>query len=258
VPRHRRSPMPRAATVSPWTRGVPATEWQSDTCVHLGKSMLAFGQTPLPALDAFDHLLLGISDLDRGIDWIERHTGVQAIMGGVHPGLGTRNALLSLGGAHYLEIIAPDPAQTVKHPQYQLSSLTEPRLINFAVKTNDIGVTAVSLRGAGLQTIGPFDGLRRTASGAPLRWKVLYLESKFQSGEINPIPFFIEWAGDSMHPSQNARVGCVIEDLRFEHPRADELVRTLRTLGLEAKVAQADEVGIVALVQTLTGRVELI
>ena len=104
--------------------------------------MLVFGQTPLPALDAFDHLLLGISDLDRGIDWIERHTGVQAIMGGVHPGLGTRNALLALGGAHYLEIIAPDPAQTVKHPQYQLSSLTEPRLINFAVKTNDIGVTA--------------------------------------------------------------------------------------------------------------------
>ena len=29
-------------------------------------------------------------------------------------------------------------------------------------------------------------------------------------------------------------------------------------LGLEAKVAQADEVGIRALVQTLTGRVELI
>jgi hypothetical protein len=84
------------------------------------------------------------------------------------------------------------------------------------------------------------------------------VETKFQSGQINPIPFFIEWAGDSTHPSKNAPVGCVIEDLRFEHPRADELVRTLRTLGLEAKVAQADEAGIVALVQTLTGRVELI
>ena len=30
--RRRRSPTPHAATVSPWMRGVAATEWQSDTC----------------------------------------------------------------------------------------------------------------------------------------------------------------------------------------------------------------------------------
>ena len=97
---------------------------------------LAFGQTRISVRDAFDHLLLGISDLDHGIEWVERRTGVRAVMGGVHPGRGTRNALLSLGGAHYLEIIAPDPAQTVKNPQFQLSGFTEPRLINFAVTTN--------------------------------------------------------------------------------------------------------------------------
>jgi hypothetical protein len=212
----------------------------------------------MPVCDALDHLLLGVPDLDLGIDWIERQTGVHAVKGGVHPGLGTRNALLSLGGPRYLEIIAPDPAQTVKHPRFQLSSLTEPRLINFAVKTNDVGATAASLRGAGLHTVGPFDGLRRTASGALLRWKVLYVESKFQSGEIDPIPLFIEWASDSTHPSKDAPVGCVIEDFHFEHPRARELEGALRTLGLEAKVAPADDVRIVGLVQTLNGRVELI
>jgi hypothetical protein len=214
----------------------------------------------MPVRDAFDHLLLGVSDLDHGIEWFERRAGVRAAMGGVHPGRGTRNALVSLGGAHYLEIIAPDPAQTVEHPQFQLSStlLTEPRLINFAVRTNDIDGTAASLRRAGVHAIGPRDGSRRTSSGALLRWKALAVESKFQSGEIDPIPFFIEWASDSTHPSKNAPGGCVIEDLRFEHPHADELRAALRAIGLEANVATADQVRIVATVQTPKGRVELV
>jgi hypothetical protein len=155
--------------------------------------MLTSDERGMPVIEAFDHVLLGTSDLEQGVRWFEERTGVRAALGGVHPGRGTRNALASLGGKHYLEIIAPDPDQTGVPPQFPISSLAEPRLINFAVRSSDIEQTAKSLGKAGVLTSGVKEGSRRTASGAMLRWKTLAVESKFAEGAINPIPFFIEW-----------------------------------------------------------------
>ena len=61
-----------------------------------------------------DHFILGCDDLDRGIDFVEKQTGVRAAFGGVHPGRGTRNALLSLGDENTWRLWRPIPGNKVR------------------------------------------------------------------------------------------------------------------------------------------------
>jgi len=57
-----------------------------------------------------DHVIVSIDSLERGMAMLEQRTGVAPMMGAVHPGRGTRNALLSLGPTTYLELLAPNQA----------------------------------------------------------------------------------------------------------------------------------------------------
>jgi len=93
-----------------------------------------------------DHILLGCDDLDRGIAYVEELTGVRAKFGGVHPGAGTQNALLSLGESRYLEIIAPDPKQPASLDSRDLKGLTEdPAIVGWAAHRSDIDGFAAHL-----------------------------------------------------------------------------------------------------------------
>ena len=96
-----------------------------------------------------DHILLGCNDLQRGIDFVEQHTGVRAAFGGVHPGRGTQNALLSLGERRYLEIIAPDPHQSgspLIREDRDLHKISEPRLVGWAAHPRNIEALATQLK----------------------------------------------------------------------------------------------------------------
>jgi hypothetical protein len=220
-------------------------------------SMIATAQKLTPVVTAVDHLLLGAADLDRGIDWVERHTGVRALHGGSHPGAGTRNALLSLGEGHYLEIIAPDPSQSTYTFQIDLRALHEPRLVTFAIRTTDIESAASRIRQAGYQAVGPAAGSRILPSGQTLRWRTLRVVSKLGSGEVEPVPFLIQWAPDAPHPSYTAPGGCELESLELQHPNPSDLSAVLKTLGIDAKVSHVSNPRIVATIKSPKGRVEL-
>jgi hypothetical protein len=220
-------------------------------------SVIAGAQNLRPAVNAVDHLLLGVSDLDRGIAWVEQRTGVRAAIGGTHPGVGTRNALLSLGARHYLEIIAPDPAQSAYNFQIDLRPLTEPRLITWAAAIKDIEAVAQAARDAGYQVLGPRAGSRLTPSGKLLQWRTLGVVNKLGVGAVEPVPFFIEWAPDSPHPSQDPPTGCELQAVHFQHPDSQALAAALKGLGIDAKVVQAGTVRLSASLKTPKGPIEL-
>jgi glyoxalase-like protein len=182
-----------------------------------------------------DHLILGCNDLDHGIAFVEAHTGVRGALGGVHPGAGTKNALLSLGGQRYLEILAPDPAQP--DTENPLKALSEPRLMTWAVHLTDLDPLASRLREAGVAFEGPTPGSRKRPNGLVLRWRTLVLKDD----AAGLLPFFIEWSAASVHPSADSPKGCSLARFDASTPDPDALAKRGSLLGLDLSVVSGDK-----------------
>jgi hypothetical protein len=196
----------------------------------------AWGAEPVPSL--LDHILLGCSDLERGIAFVEEHSGLRAAFGGVHPGRGTQNALLSvgaLGERRYLEIIAPDPKQPSLEQYSVITKLNQPRLIGWAAHRDDLDEFAKHLHEQGVAFEGPQSGSRQRPDGKVLRWRALRL--KDDHGGL--LPFFIEWSKDSVHPSVDAPKGCQLTRFEATSPEAEDLLRAISRVQLDLRVSAA-------------------
>jgi hypothetical protein len=214
---------------------IPRRSFLAITAGALVFPNFSFAEAEAPSM--LDHILLGCKDLDRGIAFVEQHTGVRAAFGGVHPGRGTRNALLSLGERHYLEIIAPDPQQPSAPDTRNLQELTEPRLVGWAAHPGDITQFAVRLRDAGIAFEGPTPGSRKRPDGRLLQWKTL----DPKNDEHGLLPFFIEWGAGTVHPSADAPAGCKIEHFAISGPDDVELKRLCSQLNLHVRVERSEK-----------------
>jgi hypothetical protein len=189
----------------------------------------------VPAL--LDHILLGCNDLDTGIAFVQDSAGVRAAVGGVHPGRGTRNALLSLGERRFLEIIAPDPHQPGAKDTLGLRLLTQPKLVGWAAHPGDLDAFAKKLREAGVAFEGPTPGSRARPDGRVLHWKTLNLADDHHG----LLPFFIEWSADSAHPSTDAPKGCTLDYFEVNSTNPEELTQLIQKIGINLPVEHSDK-----------------
>jgi hypothetical protein len=145
----------------------------------------------------------------------------------------------SLGERRYLEIIAPDPAQPRSADVRQLYRIESPRLIGWAAHVEDLDAVMQKLSAAKIAFEPVRPGARKRPSGQVLRWRALSLRDD-QGGLL---PFFIEWAKDSPHPSTDALAGARLDRFELGSPRPTDLHATVSRLDLDASVAKARETG---------------
>lgn len=216
--------------------------------------------TPAPQaadalLEQIDHIVYATPDLTLGIETAEKLFGVRATPGGQHPGLGTRNALIAIGPASYLEIIGPDRDQPAPGGprRFGIDDLRAPRLLTWVAKGKSLEKFAVDAVAHGVNLGAVIPGSRRRPDGVVLSWT--YTDPQTVLAD-RLVPYFIDW-GASPHPSATAAKGVTLLSLRAEHPDADRVQQMLRQLGLDLTVTKAPKPALIATFDSPKGHVEL-
>jgi hypothetical protein len=170
---------------------------------------------------ALDHLVVAAATLPQGVAHVERLLGVEMSTGGQHVFMGTHNAVLRLGDACYLEVIAIDQSLPAPpRPRWfgldgaamQASLAKSPRLIHWVARTDDI-VTAQALAP---EILGPIV----SASRGTLNWKITIPDSgALPKG--GAFPTLIEWSSSNHITEKMVDRGCSLVELVVMCSRAD-------------------------------------
>lgn len=203
----------------------------------------------------FDHLVLAASDLAAAVSRFADCTGVEPAPGGSHAGLGTANYLVDLGNGGYLEIIGPDPDQPAPaSPRpFGIDELTEPRVVTWAVRTDDLDALVARARDGGYDPGESRAMSRRAPDGALFEWRLTMPRFDYGNGLV---PFLIDW-GNSPHPTQRGLPRASLRDFHAIHPDPASVRPALAALRVELHVDIGEAVKLRALIDGAAGPLEL-
>lgn len=218
-------------------------------------ALLLAAPTSTGVLTQVDHLVYATPDLQLGVDTAEKLFGVKAAPGGQHPGQGTRNALIALGPATYLEIIGPDPDQPkpAGGRRFGIDDLKAPHLLTWVAKGRSLETFAMDAKAHGIDLGAVIPGSRKRPDGVVLSWT--YTDPRVVLAD-RLVPYFIDW-GSSPHPAATASKGVTLAGLRAEHPDADRVQKMMKQLRLDLVVTQGPKPSLIATFNTPKGQVVL-
>lgn len=209
-----------------------------------------------------DHVVIAASDLQQGVQYIQKKLGVGIPFGGVHESMGTHNHLMRLGDSVFLEVIAinPDgqaPAQPrwygLDDPYVRASIAREPALVGWVANTRSIDNALASAKAEGRDF-----GNAVVVSRGDLSWK-FGLPEDGRLLAAGMLPYLIEWGTDNHPATLMADTGCTLLSLSVEHHRVDWLRDSLQSIGATGLVTlvEGDTPRLSATIDTPAGRVTL-
>jgi len=180
-----------------------------------------------------DHLVVTAGSREAGGAWITEVLGVAPRRGGDHPRMGTHNALIRLGEALYLEVIAVNPAavQPSRARWFGLDRLAAsapPWLATWIVRTTDIDAVAAQ---ASLP-LGPIEDMMRDS----LMWRITIPDDGCMP--LNgAAPSLIQWSGTDHPAAALPDVGCELESLEIRLRDVNLVRALLREIAFDGPVA---------------------
>jgi glyoxalase-like protein len=183
-----------------------------------------------------DHVIVGMADLERGMDRFEQLTGVRPVIGGANPRTATRNALVSLGNRRYLELLAPRGDAPPSADIDLLRKLEDLTPLRWVVSTSQPEVTVRHLRQLGYGISDPLPGSRVKPDGTTLRW----VRFRITGPELEVAPVLINWDSLSLHPSIDSPAGCDLTDLTLVLSSQDAYQRLLKVLAVGVGIRKGD------------------
>lgn len=187
-----------------------------------------------------DHILYGGSDLEEGIRQLNQKAGIRPVTGGSHPGKGTRNALLGLSHGAYLEVIGPDPAQSVDRVWMDLDQAENASLFRWAAKCDNLYELRSRALEAGIDIGEIQHGSRQQSDGSLLEWQLTDPNVVLCDGLV---PFFIDW-GHKGNPSRELPGAGNIRSFHAVHPSPDKVKSVLKILSMEMDVQLGNKPGL--------------
>jgi catechol 2,3-dioxygenase-like lactoylglutathione lyase family enzyme len=144
-------------------------------------------------INRFDHLVIGVRDLEGASRLYRDALGLDVRAGGRHTGRGTHNAIVRFG-LDYLELISLyDEAEAENFGRSDLVKFLRDHaggLVGYVMATTDIEAEAACIVAAGLQVQGPFAMERARPDGTRLSWRLVVPGgAPFR----RPWPFLIQW-----------------------------------------------------------------
>ena len=184
-----------------------------------------------------DHIVIGANTLEQGIEYIKDKFGVTVPFGGVHPKMGTHNALMQLSETLFFEIVAINPASyqqpalkitqprwfSLDEPLLQQQLAKQPRLLTWVVNTTD-------LKSALATGIYQQISAERVTRG-DLSWDfALPIDRSLLAAGL--IPYILQWHG--AHPASGmADLGCQLKNIVLYHPQYQWLAGQLKDIGID-------------------------